>query len=64
MDIILALIWLIQYVFVAPVWWLAKTLASFFIPYEGDENHFFVSLFFAMLVVAGVLSGLVFWIKE
>ena len=58
MELIWALTKMIQYLVVAPVWWVSTYLASFCYPLEGDNNQDTLALVFALLIVIGSGFGL------
>jgi hypothetical protein len=52
----------LYYVFVAPIWWMASYLASYFYPYEDDKRHTaiatvaFVAIYAVIIYLALLLS--------
>lgn len=63
MELIFALVKMIEYFFVAPVWWLSKYLAGFVFPYEGDSSHTMLALSLATMMVIGVIFAGIIWLK-
>jgi len=57
MELIWAVLKLIQYMFVGPLFWVTDNLAGLFFPYEGDSNHNQLSTLFAIIITAALCYG-------
>ncbi len=61
MELIWAFSKLLQYVVIAPLWWLAIQFASIFYPLEGDFRQDFVAFLFCLCLVAGTIAGFAYY---
>ena len=57
MELLLVFVWLIERLFIEPLWWISTYLASFIFPYEGDVNHFALAIVIALFIVTGIFYG-------
>lgn len=55
MELLLICVRLVEWLFVAPVWWAASMLAGIFYPYEGDRAHMVLALVFSLLIGGGAI---------
>ena len=63
MELILALVSMVNYLLVRPIWWIAERLAGIFYPFEGDNRHFTLSLLFLLVMIIALIVGLVAWME-
>jgi MFS family permease len=62
MELIFLIARFFQYLFVAPIWWLASGLAAYVYPFEGDKKHDALALVIATLLSAAIIGLLVYWL--
>ncbi len=56
MELIFIFARLMQYLFIAPIWWLASGLAAYVFPVEGDSKQDALALLLAVLLSAGLIT--------
>ena len=57
MELIWAVIKLSEYLVFKPIWWVASYLATPFFPYEGDNNHDLLAIFFSVVILGLLIFG-------
>jgi hypothetical protein len=62
MELIFIFARLMQYLFIAPLWWLASGLAAYAFPVEGDSKQDALALFIALVLSAVVITLIVYLI--
>jgi len=60
MELIFVFAKFLQYIFVAPVWWVSSQLASVFYPFEGDNKHSGLTLLFTTIISIAAILLLIF----
>jgi len=60
MELIFIVAKFFQYVFVAPIWWLASGLAAYVFPFEGDKKHDALALFIVLVLSAAVFALIIY----
>ena len=63
MELVWAVIKIIEYLVLSPVWWLATTLAAAFYPFEGDSRHSLLATLFSVIILGLLIWGCIFLFK-